>query len=66
MNALLFALTALLWGGGALATALQAGVTPAAWSVALRMAPAKNSTPCSTMNGRSRGGMNSRSPRQRP
>ncbi|PWV63143.1 DMT family transporter [Plasticicumulans acidivorans] len=38
MNALLFALTALLWGGGALATALQAGVTPAAWSVALRMA----------------------------
>ncbi|MCS3448864.1 MULTISPECIES: DMT family transporter [Bradyrhizobium] len=37
MTALLFALTALLWGGGALATAMQAGVTPAPWSVALRM-----------------------------
>jgi drug/metabolite transporter (DMT)-like permease len=38
MTAVLFALTALFWGAGALATALQAGVTPAAWSVALRMA----------------------------
>jgi drug/metabolite transporter (DMT)-like permease len=38
MTVALFALTALLWGGGALATALQAGVTPAPWSVALRMA----------------------------
>lgn len=38
MTAALFALTALLWGGGALATAMQAGVTPAPWSVALRMA----------------------------
>jgi drug/metabolite transporter (DMT)-like permease len=38
MTALLFALTAMLWGGGALATAMQAGVTPAPWSVALRMA----------------------------
>ncbi|MCA6123677.1 DMT family transporter [Bradyrhizobium sp. WSM 1704] len=38
MTALLFALTALLWGGGALATAMQAGVTAAPWSVALRMA----------------------------
>ncbi len=38
MTAVLFALTALFWGGGALATALQAGVTPAPWSVALRMA----------------------------
>jgi len=28
----------MLWGGGALATAMQAGVTPAPWSVALRMA----------------------------
>ncbi|MGY3446125.1 MULTISPECIES: DMT family transporter [unclassified Bradyrhizobium] len=37
MTAALFALTALLWGGGALATAMQAGVTPAPWSVALRM-----------------------------
>ncbi|QOZ34863.1 DMT family transporter [Bradyrhizobium sp. CCBAU 53421] len=37
MTAMLFALTALLWGGGALATAMQAGVTPAPWSVALRM-----------------------------
>jgi len=37
MTALLFALTAMLWGGGALATAMQAGVTPAPWSVALRM-----------------------------
>ena len=37
MTGLLFALTALLWGGGALATAMQAGVTPAPWSVALRM-----------------------------
>ncbi|WP_420971037.1 DMT family transporter [Bradyrhizobium sp. B120] len=37
MTAVLFALTALLWGGGALATAMQAGVTPAPWSVALRM-----------------------------
>lgn len=37
MTGVLFALTALLWGGGALATAMQAGVTPAAWSVALRM-----------------------------
>ncbi|MCP1852610.1 MULTISPECIES: DMT family transporter [Bradyrhizobium] len=37
MTALLFAVTALLWGGGALATAMQAGVTPAPWSVALRM-----------------------------
>ncbi|WP_022720166.1 DMT family transporter [Rhodopseudomonas sp. B29] len=37
MTALLFALTALLWGGGAQATAMQAGVTPAAWSVAMRM-----------------------------
>ncbi|WP_426434273.1 DMT family transporter [Bradyrhizobium genosp. P] len=38
MTALLFGLTAMLWGGGALATAMQAGVTPAPWSVALRMA----------------------------
>ena len=38
MTAVLFAATALLWGGGALATALQAGVMPAPWSVALRMA----------------------------
>ncbi|KJC51035.1 hypothetical protein UP09_03005 [Bradyrhizobium sp. LTSP885] len=38
MTPLLFALTAMLWGGGALATAMQAGVTPAPWSVALRMA----------------------------
>jgi drug/metabolite transporter (DMT)-like permease len=38
MTAVLFALTALFWGAGALATALQAGVTPAPWSVALRMA----------------------------
>ncbi|KJC59107.1 hypothetical protein UP10_19680 [Bradyrhizobium sp. LTSPM299] len=38
MTLLLFALTAMLWGGGALATAMQAGVTPAPWSVALRMA----------------------------
>jgi drug/metabolite transporter (DMT)-like permease len=38
MTAVLFALTAMLWGGGALATAMQAGVTPAPWSVALRMA----------------------------
>ena len=38
MTAALFALTAMLWGGGALATAMQAGVTPAPWSVALRMA----------------------------
>ena len=38
MTAALFALTALLWVGGALATAMQAGVTPAPWSVALRMA----------------------------
>lgn len=38
MTAVLFALTALLWGGGALATALQAGTMPAPWSVALRMA----------------------------
>ncbi|MEW6644429.1 MAG: DMT family transporter [Pseudomonadota bacterium] len=38
MTNLLFALTALLWGGGALATAMQAGVTPAPWSVAFRMA----------------------------
>lgn len=37
MTAVLFALTALLWGGGALATAMQAGVAPAPWSVALRM-----------------------------
>ncbi|WP_375780559.1 DMT family transporter [Bradyrhizobium sp. ma5] len=37
MTAALFALTALLWGGGALASAMQAGVTPAPWSVALRM-----------------------------
>lgn len=37
MTPLLFALTALLWGGGALATAMQAGATPAPWSVALRM-----------------------------
>lgn len=38
VTGVLFALTALLWGGGALATAMQAGVTPAPWSVALRMA----------------------------
>lgn len=38
MTNVLFALTALLWGGGALATAMQAGITPASWSVALRMA----------------------------
>lgn len=38
MTVLLFALTALIWSGGALATALQAGVTPAPWSVAVRMA----------------------------
>ncbi|MGO4715716.1 DMT family transporter [Bradyrhizobium sp. 2TAF24] len=38
MTSLLFAITALLWGGGALATAMQAGITPASWSVALRMA----------------------------
>lgn len=38
MTALLFAFTALLWGGGALAAAMQAGVMPAAWSVAFRMA----------------------------
>ncbi|UFX42509.1 DMT family transporter [Bradyrhizobium sp. 41S5] len=37
MTAALFAMTALLWGGGALATAMQAGFTPAPWSVALRM-----------------------------
>ncbi|GGE20194.1 membrane protein [Aureimonas endophytica] len=37
MNALLFLLTSLLWGCGALATKLQAGVTPAAWSVSIRM-----------------------------
>ncbi|MBR0757979.1 DMT family transporter [Bradyrhizobium jicamae] len=40
MTSVLFGLTALLWGGGALATALQAGVTPAPWSVAIRMAVA--------------------------
>ncbi|KWV58357.1 hypothetical protein AS156_34765 [Bradyrhizobium macuxiense] len=38
MTAVLFALTAMLWGGGALATAMQASVTSAPWSVALRMA----------------------------
>jgi drug/metabolite transporter (DMT)-like permease len=38
VTALLFALASLLWGGGALAAAMQAGVTPAPWSVALRMA----------------------------
>ncbi len=38
MTPVLFALTGLLWGGGALATAMQAGVTAAPWSVALRMA----------------------------
>lgn len=37
MTGLLFVLTSLMWGGGALATAMQAGVTPAPWSVALRM-----------------------------
>lgn len=37
MNGLLFLLTSLLWGCGALATTMQAGVTPAAWSVSLRM-----------------------------
>lgn len=34
----MFLATALLWGGGALATTMQAGVTAPAWSVALRMA----------------------------
>ncbi|WP_063533159.1 DMT family transporter [Burkholderia sp. MSMB1589WGS] len=38
MTALLFGLTALLWGGGALATAMQAGATPVLWSVSMRMA----------------------------
>ncbi|WP_158940157.1 DMT family transporter [Burkholderia sp. S171] len=37
MNALMFALTTVLWGAGALATTMQVGVTPAPWSVALRM-----------------------------
>ena len=37
VTALLFAVTALLWGGGALATTMQVGVTPASWSVAMRM-----------------------------
>lgn len=37
MTVVLFVLTALLWGGGALATSLQAGVTAAPWSVAIRM-----------------------------
>jgi drug/metabolite transporter (DMT)-like permease len=38
VNAVLFLVTSLLWGCGALATTMQAGVTPAAWSVSLRMA----------------------------
>ncbi|MDR6289533.1 drug/metabolite transporter (DMT)-like permease [Inquilinus ginsengisoli] len=38
MTALLFLATALLWGGGALATALQAGSVPATVSVGYRMA----------------------------
>jgi drug/metabolite transporter (DMT)-like permease len=37
VNALLFLVTSLLWGCGALATTMQAGVTPAAWSVCVRM-----------------------------
>ncbi|HEV3174452.1 MAG TPA: hypothetical protein VGZ72_00600 [Stellaceae bacterium] len=37
MIAARFLLTALLWGGGALMTALQAGVVPAPVSVAYRM-----------------------------
>jgi drug/metabolite transporter (DMT)-like permease len=37
MTRLIFAITALLWGCGALATTFQAGVTPAPWSVAIRM-----------------------------
>lgn len=37
MTGLLFAITALLWGCGALATTFQSGVTPAPWSVAIRM-----------------------------
>lgn len=38
MTVFLFLMTSLLWGSGALVTTAQAGVTPAAWSVALRMA----------------------------
>lgn len=37
MTVRLFVVCVLLWGGGALATAMQGHVTPAAWSVAMRM-----------------------------
>ena len=40
MNAFLFMFTALLWGGGALATAFQAGPVPALVSVGYRMVTA--------------------------
>lgn len=40
MNAFLFVFTALLWGGGALATAFQAGPVPALVSVGYRMVTA--------------------------